>query len=82
MARYGCDPRDASTWTRPVIRLGMYGQEPFVDSANTPVLHAAFDQLVEDDPVDVGALARYDRPMPTVADYDVLLQSSPCAGTA
>ena len=34
------------------------------------------------DPVDVGALARYDRPMPTVADYDVLLQSSPCAGTA
>ena len=33
------------------------------------------------DPVDVGALARYDRPMPSVADYDVLL-SSPCAGTA
>ncbi len=34
------------------------------------------------DPVDVGELARYDRPMPTVADYDVLLLSSPCAGTA
>ena len=34
------------------------------------------------DPVDVGALARYDRPMPTVADYDVLLLSGPCAGTA
>jgi hypothetical protein len=32
-------------------------------------------------PVDVGALARYDRPMPTVSDYDVLL-STPCAGTA
>ena len=31
--------------------------------------------------VDVGLLARYDRPMPTVADYDVLL-SAPCAGTA
>jgi len=42
----GCDPSDASTWTRPVVRLAMYGQEPFVDSANTPVLHAAFDQLV------------------------------------
>ena len=31
--------------------------------------------------VDVGLLARYDRPMPTVADYDVLL-CVPCAGTA
>ena len=31
--------------------------------------------------VDVGLLARYDRPMPTVADYDALL-SAPCAGTA
>ena len=25
------------------------------------------------DPIDVGELARYDRPMPTVADYDTLL---------
>ena len=32
-------------------------------------------------PVDVGELARYDRPMPSVADYDTLLPSSPCAGT-
>ncbi len=31
--------------------------------------------------VDVGELTRYDRPMPTTADYDVLL-SGPCAGTA
>lgn len=37
---------DPATWTKPVIRLGMYHQEPFVASANTPVLHAAFDQLV------------------------------------
>jgi hypothetical protein len=42
----GCDPTDVSTWTRPVIRLGMYSQPPFVDAANTPVLHGAFDQLV------------------------------------
>ncbi len=33
-------------------------------------------------PVDVGELARYDRPMPSTADYDTLLLSSPCAGTA
>ena len=31
--------------------------------------------------IDVGELSRYDRPLPTVADYDVLL-SGPCAGTA
>lgn len=42
----GCDPDDATTWTRPVIRLGMYAQEPFIEAANTPVLHKAFDQLV------------------------------------
>jgi transposase len=31
--------------------------------------------------IDVGELARYDRPMPTMAEYDVLL-SGPCVGTA
>jgi hypothetical protein len=31
--------------------------------------------------IDVGALARYDRPMPTMAEYDVLL-TGPCAGMA
>jgi hypothetical protein len=42
----GCDPDDRSTWTKPVIRLGMFTQPPFVDAANTPRLHAAYDQLV------------------------------------
>ena len=32
--------------------------------------------------IDVGALARYDRPMPSVADYDMLLLSTPCVGHA
>jgi hypothetical protein len=41
----GCDERDSRTWTKPVIRLGMYGQPPFAQAANTPVLHRAFDQL-------------------------------------
>jgi transposase len=31
--------------------------------------------------IDVGDLARYDRPLPTMAEYDVLL-SGPCLGTA
>ncbi len=44
----GCDPHDPTTWTRPVVRLGMYSQAPFVEAANTPILHRAFDQLVGD----------------------------------
>jgi hypothetical protein len=40
-----CKEDNPATWTMPVIRLGMYGQEPFVRAANTPVLHRAFDQL-------------------------------------
>ncbi len=42
----GADPNDPRTWTRPVVRLGMYTQPPFLAAANTPVLHQAFDQLV------------------------------------
>jgi hypothetical protein len=41
-----CDPDDPATWTKPVIRLPGYGQEPFRKAVNTPTLHAAFDQLV------------------------------------
>jgi len=42
----GLDPDDPATWTRPVIRLGNYGQPPFRDAANTETLHTACDQLV------------------------------------
>lgn len=42
----GCDPDDRATWTKPVIRLGLYGQEPFAQAATAPALHRAFDQLV------------------------------------
>ena len=42
---HGCLPGDPGTWTHPVIRLGMYTQKPVVAAANTPLLHAAFDQL-------------------------------------
>jgi hypothetical protein len=41
-----CNPDDPATWTRPVIRLGYYGDEPFKRAVNTPALHAAFDQLI------------------------------------
>ncbi|AKJ00370.1 phytanoyl-CoA dioxygenase PhyH [Archangium gephyra] len=42
----GCAPNEPRTWTRPVIRLGGYAQEPFAKAVNTPVLRTAFDQLV------------------------------------
>ena len=42
----GCDPNDRATWTRPVVRLGYHDEEPFRLAANTPGLHAAFNQLV------------------------------------
>lgn len=42
----GCDPSDPASWTKPVVRLGMYSQLPFVDAANTATLHNAYNQLV------------------------------------
>ena len=42
----GLDPDDRRTWTKPVIRLGLYGQQPFAEAASAPVLRGAFDQLV------------------------------------
>ena len=42
----GCDPEDRKTWTRPVVRLGDFAQEPFRQAVNTARLHAAFDELV------------------------------------
>jgi hypothetical protein len=42
----GCTRDDLSTWTRPVVWLGEYVQEPFVAVANTEILHAAFDLLI------------------------------------
>lgn len=40
------DRNDPGSWKKPVVRLGMYSQTPFVESANTAVLHGAYDQLV------------------------------------
>ena len=42
----GCDRDKSATWSKPVIRLGLYGQQPFAEAANTPALHDAFDRLV------------------------------------
>jgi hypothetical protein len=42
----GCDPHDQNTWTRPVVRLADFPQEPFRAAVNQVQLHAAFDELV------------------------------------
>jgi hypothetical protein len=41
-----CKSDDPASWTRPVVRLGEYHDEPFDRAVNSPVLYAAFDQLV------------------------------------
>lgn len=67
----GCDPDDRSTWTQPVIRLGQFGQAPFREAANTPVLHRAFDQLVGPE--------RW-LPPPTLGTFPVRFPSSAAPG--
>jgi hypothetical protein len=42
----GCDPNDATTWIRPVIRIGGLDDAPFQVAATTDRLHETFDQLV------------------------------------
>lgn len=42
----GASADDPATWTKPVVRLGIYADPPFRDAVNTPRLTAAFDQLV------------------------------------
>jgi hypothetical protein len=42
----GCDPENRETWTRPVVRLGDFAQEPFRQAVNMAALHTAFDELL------------------------------------
>lgn len=44
-----CDRHNPSTWTEPVIRLGMYTQQPFIESLNGKKMHLIFDQLIGED---------------------------------
>jgi hypothetical protein len=42
----GLSPHAPETWTEPVVRLGFKASRPFIEAANTPSLHQAYDQLV------------------------------------
>jgi hypothetical protein len=45
-ADIGLSPDRPEGWTRPVVRVGYKASPPFVEAANTPRLHKAYDQLV------------------------------------
>ncbi len=45
-AETGLSPDDPAGWTRPVVRVGWKSSPPFVEAANTPLLHDAWDRLV------------------------------------
>ena len=42
----GLSPDAPETWKQPVVRLGFMTSAPFVEAANTPLLHAAYNGLV------------------------------------
>ncbi|MGM4896927.1 phytanoyl-CoA dioxygenase family protein [Tardiphaga sp. 839_C3_N1_4] len=42
----GLSASEPKGWTRPVIRVNSKSTPPFIEAANTPALHEAYDQLV------------------------------------
>jgi hypothetical protein len=44
-ADIGLSPDEPENWIRPVIRVGSKASLPFIEAANTPPLHKAYDQL-------------------------------------
>lgn len=45
-ADIGLSPDEPENWTQPVVRVGFKSSPPFIEAANTPQLHKAYDQLV------------------------------------
>ena len=44
-AAMGLSPDDSGGWIHPVIRVGSKASPPFIEAANMPLLHRAYDQL-------------------------------------
>jgi hypothetical protein len=44
-AEIGLSPDAPETWIRPVVRVASKASPPFIEAANTPILHWAYDQL-------------------------------------
>lgn len=45
-ADIGLSPDQPASWTEPVVRVNSKSSPPFVEAANTPRLHDAYDRLV------------------------------------
>ena len=45
-ADIGLSPDQFENWTQPVIRVASKASPPFIQAANTPLLHRTYDQLV------------------------------------
>ena len=45
-ADIGLSPDEPEKWTQPVVRVGFKASRPFIEAANSPCLHQAYDQLV------------------------------------
>ena len=45
-AEIGLSPDEPEHWVQPVIRVAHKASPPFIEAANTPRLHRAYDQLV------------------------------------
>ncbi|WP_114391290.1 phytanoyl-CoA dioxygenase family protein [Notoacmeibacter marinus] len=45
-AEIGSPPNKPESWSRPVVRIGFMASRAFVEAANTPQLHEAYDRLV------------------------------------
>ena len=45
-ADIGLSPDEPEKWTEPVVRVGFKASRPFIEAANSPCLHKAYDQLV------------------------------------
>ncbi|RVB74089.1 MULTISPECIES: phytanoyl-CoA dioxygenase family protein [unclassified Mesorhizobium] len=48
-ADIGLSPDEPENWIHPVVRVGFKASPPFVETANTPILHKAYVQLVGED---------------------------------
>ena len=44
-ADIGLSPDEPESWIRPVVRVAYKASPPFLEAANTPTLHRAYDQL-------------------------------------
>jgi hypothetical protein len=47
-ADIGLSPDEPESWVQPVVRVGFKASPPFIEAANTLLLHKAYDQLAGD----------------------------------